>query len=82
MACRTPVVATKLGGIRHVLNDGADSLLVDPSQPEELGGAILRVLQEPELAESLAERGYELIQEKFSWQSIARQTLAFYDKYV
>jgi len=82
MACRTPVVATALGGIRHALTDGVDSLLVDPSVPEELGAAILRVLTDGDLATSLADNGYGLIQKSFSWESIAEQTLSFFDNYV
>jgi glycosyltransferase involved in cell wall biosynthesis len=82
MACGTPVVATKLGGIRHVLSDGEDSLLVDPSVPEELGGAILKLLSNEELARSIADRGFQLIRERFSWESIARQTLDFYGRHV
>lgn len=82
MACRTPVVATALGGIRHALTDGVDSLLVDPSVPEKLGGAILRVLTDSGLAGNLAGAGYDLIRKSFSWESIAEQTLSFYYGYV
>jgi mannosylfructose-phosphate synthase len=81
MACGTAVVATALGGIRHVLANEEDSLLVDPSQAEELGNAILRVLNEPGLARKLSQNGLRLIEEKFSWESIARQTRSFYGSY-
>jgi len=82
MACGTAVVATKLGGLREVLTDGVDSLLVDPSDPEELGGAITRILTDPALAGRLSQAGRQLIEERFSWQSIARQHVSFYDRYV
>lgn len=82
MACRTPVVATRLGGIRHVLTDGEDSLLVDPSKSPELGDALLKLLSDSNLAERLAGKGLKLIQQQFSWESIAKRTLAFYEKYV
>ncbi|UCG50847.1 MAG: glycosyltransferase [Candidatus Latescibacterota bacterium] len=81
MACGTPVVATGYGGLRHVLTNGTDSLLVDPSDPEELSSAILDVLTNESLAARLSDAGLKLIEERFSWQSIARQTLAFYEKY-
>jgi len=82
MACGTAVVATGLGGLRHVLTSEEDSLLVDPSNTEELGGAIVRVLTDGDLRNRLQETGLKLIEEKFSWQSIARQHLSFYDDYV
>jgi len=81
MACGTAVVATSLGGIRHVLTDREDSLLVDPSKPDQLGAAILSLLSKDEFATSLAGKGLELIRRRFSWQSIARQTLSFYERY-
>lgn len=81
MACGTPVVATGHGGLRHVLTDRQDSLLVDPSDPAEISSAILEVLKDRELASRLREAGLRLVQERFSWQSIARQTLAFYERY-
>ena len=81
MACGTPVVATGHGGLRHVLTNRKDSLLVDPSKPEELSAAILEVLTDHSLAGSLRETGLELIEKRFSWQSIAGQTLSFYERY-
>lgn len=82
MACGTAVVATALGGIRHVLTHERDSLLVDPSQADQLGGAILRVLSDARLAQKLSRNGLALIRRQFSWESIARQTLLFYEGYV
>jgi mannosylfructose-phosphate synthase len=81
MACGTPVVATRHGGLRYVLTDRKDSLLVDPSDPDELSSAILAVLNDKALASRLARAGLDLVQERFSWQSIARRTLAFYEKH-
>ena len=82
MSCGTPVVATGLGGLRHVLTNDKDSLLVDPSIPEELSGAIGQLLTDDALSARLRETGLKLIEEKFSWQSIARQHVSFYDDYV
>lgn len=82
MGCGTAVVATRLGGIRHVLHDRKDSLLVDPSKPDELGAAILTLLTEKPFADSLARTGLELIRSTFSWESIAKRTLAFYNSTV
>jgi mannosylfructose-phosphate synthase len=82
MACGTPVIATRLGGIRHVLHDRKDSLLVDPSDADELGAALQAILTDRKLASSLASAGLELIRSTFSWESIAKRTLEFYEQYV
>jgi mannosylfructose-phosphate synthase len=81
MSCGTPVVATRFGGIKDDLQDGIDSLLVDPSNPAELSEAILRVLTDEALAAKLSENGQKTILERFSWESIAARTLAFYERY-
>ncbi len=82
MGCGTPVVATGFGGLRHVLTNRKDSLLVDPSNSEELGSAIGEILTDESLAADLRKTGLKLIEKKFSWQSIARQHVDFYVNYV
>jgi mannosylfructose-phosphate synthase len=81
MACGTPVVATRRGGLGHELTDRADSLLVDPSDPAALSSAILEILNDDSLARRLRTAGLKLVEERYSWRNIARQTLSFYDKY-
>ena len=82
MGCGTAVVATRLGGIRHVLNDNKDSLLVDPSDADQFGAALQKILTDRKLASSLASAGLALIRSTFSWESIAKRTLDFYEQYV
>jgi mannosylfructose-phosphate synthase len=81
MACGAPVVVTRHGGLSRVLTDRKDCLLVDPSEPEELSSAILEVLSNASLARRLRRAGLELVMKRFSWESIAEQTLSFYDNY-
>lgn len=82
MSCGTPVIATRFGGIRDNLENGVDSLLVDPSDPEEFSAAIVSILTDPERASTLAENGMKTIAERFSWESIASVTMDFYKKYI
>lgn len=46
MAVGTPVVATRVGGLADVVDDGVTGLLVPPGRPDELAAAVLRVLSE------------------------------------
>lgn len=48
MAVGTPVVATRVGGLADVVDDGVTGLLVEPGRPEELAAAIVRVLERRE----------------------------------
>ncbi len=53
--CRgRPVVATRVGGIRDVVEDGVNGLLVEPRRPDELADALVRILSDRALQERLA----------------------------
>jgi alpha-maltose-1-phosphate synthase len=78
MACRTPVVASAVGGIIEVVEDGRTGLLVPPARPDDLAAAIRRVLDDRDLARAFGEAGRRRVEERFSWASIAERTQAVY----
>ncbi|MGH2692923.1 MAG: glycosyltransferase [Actinomycetota bacterium] len=55
-ACGTPVVAADVGGLRHVVRDGAGGFLVDGRDPRAYADRALRVLTSAELAAQLSRR--------------------------
>jgi len=57
MACGLCVVSTDVGGVPYLLDDGENGLLVPPDDEEAMANAVLRVLGEPKLAESLSRNG-------------------------
>jgi glycogen synthase len=78
MACRTPVVASAVGGILEVVEDGRTGLLVPPARPDDLAAAIRRVLDDRDLARAFGDAGRRRVEERFSWASIAERTQAVY----
>ena len=96
MACETPVVASAVGGIPEVVEHGETGLLVppeaisatevEPKHPEQfsrdLAAAVNVLLDDPDLRESMAQKARARVEQKFSWTSIARQTLEFYQELV
>ncbi len=56
-AAGLPIVATDVGGVRAGLGDGAEALLVPPSDPEALAGAITRVASDFDLRAVFRELG-------------------------
>jgi len=82
MACGRPVIASKFGGIREVISPGENGLLVDPSNTSELADAMIMLLRDRQLAESMGQRGYKTIHRYFSWEAIAEKHIAFYEKFM
>ncbi len=82
MACGTPVVASKLGGIKSIISSGENGLLIDPSDAGEFADAISLLLKDQRLAERLGKAGHRTIQDHFSWEAIAERYLAFYEKFM
>src|ERR671931_2004370 len=61
--CRgRPVAATQVGGIRDLVRDGENGLLVSPGDTRELADALVRILTDRELAERLAARARKSVE--------------------
>jgi glycosyltransferase involved in cell wall biosynthesis len=73
-----PVVATRVGGLPEAVEDGRSGFLVSPQAPEELAAAILKILDDPQLAAQLGAYARHLSETQHSWTPIARQLLAVY----
>jgi starch synthase len=82
MACGTAVVASRVGGIPEVVDDGRTGLLVDVDDDFEarLARAVDAVLGDPEAARRMGEAGRERAAGEFGWEAVARRTAALYEE--
>jgi spore coat protein SA len=79
-ACGLPLIATRVGGIPEVVQDGINGLLLDNHDDiEELAGKIMALLQDAVLSQRLGQKARERALERFSWQRIAQEQEAVYD---
>lgn len=76
MAAGLPIVASDIPGFRSVISS-REAVLVPPSDPERLAAGIERLLDEPELADSLAAGGKRRVR-AFSWDRVADDIEAVY----
>jgi glycosyltransferase involved in cell wall biosynthesis len=82
-ACGLPLVATRLGGIPEVVEEGQNGLLLDrPQDPEELAGKINTLIENPDFCRGLGRQARERVREHFSWPHIAEKQEAVYDAVV
>ena len=79
MALGRPVVASRVGGLAEVVDDGRSGLLVPPDDPEALGDAIARLLENPELRARLGAEGPRRIREDFSADRMVRAYQKLYN---
>jgi glycosyltransferase involved in cell wall biosynthesis len=77
-AAGVPIVAFRAGGVPEVVQDGENGFLVQPGQFSPLARAVLKLLKDPELAQTMGQRGRELVCEGFSRQSMALGNLRVY----
>lgn len=80
MACKTPCVASKIGGIVDIISDGENGLYVEPQDSIALGDSIGKIITNNEFQQSLGENGRIFVENHFSWQAKAREILDTYKK--
>jgi glycosyltransferase involved in cell wall biosynthesis len=78
LAAGKPVVATHVGGIPEIVEDGETGLLVPPSDPHALATAILRLMDDTHLAVRLASAGASRVRAAFTADRMVEATLAVY----
>ena len=81
MACGKAVIASKFGGIRNVITNGKDGMLIDAANPQEFADALTELLTDDEKRNKMGLAARKLIEEEFSWKAIADKFLDFYQKY-
>ncbi len=70
-----PIIATMVGGFKETLKDQVNGLLIPPKDPHKLANAILKLIENQELAKVIAERGYEHFKKLYSWDIIIEKML-------
>ncbi|WP_327351784.1 glycogen synthase [Streptomyces sp. NBC_01304] len=86
MACGTPVVASRVGGIPEVVEDGVTGVLVDHDErhPEDFehrfGRRLDELVADPATARRMGAAGRERVVREFGWDKVARRTLEIYEE--
>lgn len=81
MACGLPIVATEVGGVPSVVDDGINGFLVPPRAPEIMAQSVLKLLADPGLRNSLGENGKKKAGE-FSLESMVDKIDKLYSEWI
>jgi glycosyltransferase involved in cell wall biosynthesis len=80
MACGTPVIAPPVDGHADAVVDGTTGILIPPDRPVLLAQRIRQLLAHPMLLEAYGVAAADRVRSRYSWDRIAGETLAVYDK--
>src|SRR5664280_366307 len=79
MALSRPVVASRVGGIPEMIEDGVSGLLVEPHDCYALAAGIIRLLTDHPLADMIGHRGHELVHDRFCIELMVHSISDLYD---
>lgn len=77
-ACGTPVVGTPVGGLSHIVADGASGFLVESRDPAEFAARLKTLLADPDLQEDFS-RCAHARSTAYSWESTADEFVELYE---
>jgi glycosyltransferase involved in cell wall biosynthesis len=82
MACARPVVASSIGGLKELLRDGENGLLVPERDADAIAAAVRRLVDDPALARRLGEQARADVLARFSLQARTEDYLRVVEKAV
>ncbi|MDD4050983.1 MAG: glycosyltransferase family 4 protein, partial [candidate division Zixibacteria bacterium] len=77
-ACGIPVIATRVGGIPEIVEDGISGILISPGDSQALSKAILRLATDSELRAAMGRAGRKIAEERFDLNQNLNQMEAIY----
>ena len=79
MSCNLPVIATNTSGMPEVIKDGYNGFLVEPKNVEQLREKIKLLVKNPCLCREMGKNARKTVEEKYSWDSVARNVINVYE---
>ncbi|MFD1139807.1 glycosyltransferase family 4 protein [Larkinella insperata] len=80
MACGTPVIGSRVGGIQYTVIDGQTGLLVPHKAPDALAEKLHLLIQQPQLRKDLRTRALRRVHQDFTWLQVAQKTALMYQQ--
>lgn len=80
MRAGLPVIASDVGGVGEAVRDGQTGVLVPANDPEALGAALERILENASLRERMGDAGHQIFYDRFRFEKMAAETMALYER--
>lgn len=81
MSCMTPVVVTRKGGIPLAVKEGVNGYFVRPRNSGEIADKVNKLLSNEEKRLKMGENARKIVEDKFSWETIAHRFILMYMRF-
>jgi glycosyltransferase involved in cell wall biosynthesis len=78
--CQKAVIGARIGPTECVIDDGVDGLLVDDTDPGQIGRAIVRLLADDAMRREMGRRGYAKAVSQHTWDKVTDRVESLYDE--
>ena len=78
MACRTPIIATNVGGNKELLENDVSGIVIEPNLPQLIPDKILNLFSDKEKTITLKENAFKNVQ-KYDWSHVGKLYLNIYE---
>jgi glycosyltransferase involved in cell wall biosynthesis len=79
MAAELPIIASDVGGIPEIIENGTNGMLVPPHDEDRIANAISKLLNDPKTVEKFRANGNKLLRKSFDAKIMAKKTEEIYD---
>lgn len=77
-ACGIPIVATEVGGVSEIIENGVNGITVEPKNSEAIARAILKLADDTALADQMAQKAREKVEKLYSMEKSLKETEEVY----
>jgi D-inositol-3-phosphate glycosyltransferase len=81
MACGTPVVASEVGGLAFLIQDGITGYHFPAEDPEALSEKLISLIENDDLRKSMSKNAVEVAKD-YGWEKIARRIITLYEEVI
>lgn len=80
MICGKPIIVSDFPAMKKVVDDARCGIFVDPTDVDDVSGAMVYAAEHPEELEAMGNRGKQAIKEKYNWRTMEKALLDVYEK--